>query len=123
MIQVHTKKRNRLDVSRMNSLVYVQFNAKLMSQRKNREEKNIDMLLADHATNPQSWIVDGIFDDERDSESSLQGDIGEEESHMDEVRELDEEEFISDDEEEEHIDYESDGNLVLEVDGEEEYED
>ncbi|CAI9777216.1 unnamed protein product [Fraxinus pennsylvanica] len=31
---VHTKKRNRLDVTRMNNLVYVQFNARLMNKRR-----------------------------------------------------------------------------------------
>ena len=34
MLQIHTKKRNRLDVNRLNSLVYVQFNARLFDKQK-----------------------------------------------------------------------------------------
>ncbi|KAL5852337.1 hypothetical protein ACOSQ3_007455 [Xanthoceras sorbifolium] len=45
---IHTKKRNRLDVDRLNNLVFVQFNSKLMNKRKRLMDKeaNIDVLLA-----------------------------------------------------------------------------
>ncbi|KAL5759798.1 hypothetical protein ACOSQ2_018636 [Xanthoceras sorbifolium] len=40
------KKRNRLDVSRLNNLVYVQFNAKLSNKQKRAKEKDLDVILA-----------------------------------------------------------------------------
>ncbi|KAK2634767.1 hypothetical protein Ddye_029559 [Dipteronia dyeriana] len=48
MDAIHTKKRNRLDVDRLNNLVYVQFNAKLINKQKRLKNKelNIDVLLA-----------------------------------------------------------------------------
>ncbi|XP_052203671.1 uncharacterized protein LOC127808959 [Diospyros lotus] len=62
---IHTKKRNRLDVNRLNNLVFVQFNAKLMNKQKREKERNVDVLLASDASNAQGWIVDG--EDERTS--------------------------------------------------------
>ncbi|XP_010445543.1 PREDICTED: uncharacterized protein LOC104728221 [Camelina sativa] len=129
--EVHTKKRNRLAVSRMNNLVYVQFNLRLMNQRKRQKENNVDILVANHAVNAQSWLVDGISNDREDSQFDLQGDIGEEEpfrskiDDADQIRELnDEDDFISDNEEElDDIDCESDDDQILQVDGEEELED
>lgn len=100
-----------------------------MNQRKKQKEKNVDILVSNHATNAQSWIVDGISNEGEDSGFGLQGDIGEDESFRsttdaDQIRELDEEDFISEDEEELFdIDCESDDNKILEVDGEEELED
>ncbi|XP_020888722.1 uncharacterized protein LOC110230372 [Arabidopsis lyrata subsp. lyrata] len=126
---VHTKKRNRLDVSRMNNLVYVQFNLRLMNQKKKQREKNVDILVANHATYAQSLIVDGISNDEEDSGFGLEVDIGQEEAfrsttEADQIRELVEEDFISDDEEEVFdVDCESDDKQILEDDGEEELED
>ncbi|KAK2655644.1 hypothetical protein Ddye_008696 [Dipteronia dyeriana] len=59
---IHTKKRNRLDVDRLNNLVYVQFNSKLIHKytRLMNKEVNIDVLLASDgdASNAQGWIVD-----------------------------------------------------------------
>lgn len=113
----------------MNNLVYVQFNLRLMNQRKKQREKNIDILVSNHATYAQSWIVDGISNDGEDSGFGLEGDIGQEEAfrstiYADQIRELGEEDFISDDEEEDFdIDCESNDNQILEVDGEEELED
>ncbi|KAI8530345.1 hypothetical protein RHMOL_Rhmol11G0050300 [Rhododendron molle] len=54
-VDIHTKKRNRLDATRMNNLVYVQFNAKLINKKARKKEK--DVLLASEATNAQGWIV------------------------------------------------------------------
>lgn len=39
LLQIHTRKRNRLDVNRLNSLLYVQFNAKLFKKQKKLESK------------------------------------------------------------------------------------
>ncbi|KAL5801791.1 hypothetical protein ACOSQ3_033423 [Xanthoceras sorbifolium] len=64
---IHTKKRNRLDVNRLNNLVYVQFNAKLRNKQKRAKEKDVDVILAKdaEATNAKEWIVEkGGGDDE-----------------------------------------------------------
>jgi hypothetical protein len=54
---IHTKKRNRLDATRLNNLVYVQFNAKLTNKK--RRVKGRDVLLASEETHEQGWIVGG----------------------------------------------------------------
>ncbi|CAH9140124.1 unnamed protein product [Cuscuta epithymum] len=54
---IHSKKRNRLDVKRLNSLVYVQFNAKLLKRKKKEMDEYIDLLASD-ARNAQGWLVD-----------------------------------------------------------------
>ncbi|XP_073053848.1 uncharacterized protein [Primulina eburnea] len=82
MIRIHTKKRNRLDTGRLNNLVYVQFNAKFINKKRSQEEKGLDVLLASEATMAQGWIVDG-------------GDEGVE-TNVEDVRELHEVEFVSD---------------------------
>ncbi|CAN6900566.1 unnamed protein product [Brassica oleracea] len=43
----HKKKRNRLDANRLNSLVYVQFNAKLFKKQKKIREQNADVIFDD----------------------------------------------------------------------------
>ncbi|KAK2645550.1 hypothetical protein Ddye_020745 [Dipteronia dyeriana] len=77
MDTIHTKKRNRLDVDRLNNLVYAQFNANSINKQKRLKNKelNIDVLLASDgdASNAQGWIDED--DDEGvepDSELSLQ---------------------------------------------------
>ena len=45
MLQIHTKKRNILDVNRLNSLVYVHFNARLFDKQKKIREGNVDVIL------------------------------------------------------------------------------
>ena len=40
------KKMNRLDVNRLNNLVFDQFNAKLMDKHKREKERNVDVILA-----------------------------------------------------------------------------
>lgn len=58
-LQIHTKKRNRLDVNRLNSLVYVQFNAKLFNKQRRVKEKNIDVILDDRdERNAEEWFVE-----------------------------------------------------------------
>ncbi|KAK2652825.1 hypothetical protein Ddye_012681 [Dipteronia dyeriana] len=67
----------RLDVDRLNNLIYVQFNAKLINKQKmlKNKELNIDVLLASDsdASNAQGWTVeDGDEGVELDPELSLQ---------------------------------------------------
>ncbi|XP_057462414.1 uncharacterized protein LOC130752621 [Actinidia eriantha] len=134
---IHTKKRNRLDATRLNNLVYVQFNAKLIN-KKIRKEKGVDILLASQASMAQAWIVDGGDDKEVEPGSRLTwGMIGEAsgaDSALEprrscrnvEVRELHEEDFQSDQETEEEgneeYEFESDEERILEGYGEEELE-
>jgi hypothetical protein len=49
---VHTNRRNKLDAQHASDLVFVQFNARLLS-KKERSEKNIDALLSNVAPNSQ----------------------------------------------------------------------
>ncbi|CAH1415360.1 unnamed protein product [Lactuca virosa] len=109
---VHTKKRNRLETSKLNNLVFVQFNANLMENNKKMKTKDIEVLLAKYASEAQEWIVenDVLLDEVQPDEA-----IGDEEflqnRRSSRLRELDEEEFVSEDEEElnEDVEYESDG--------------
>ncbi|KAK2645874.1 hypothetical protein Ddye_021069 [Dipteronia dyeriana] len=102
---IHTKKRNRLDTNRLNNLVYVQFNSRLMDKRKRGTNKNIDILLANDASNAQRWIVDD-GDDEVEPGSGL--DDGE-------MVDL-EDDFQSDDEAvEENVEFESYDNVVFQL--------
>ncbi|XP_024164516.1 uncharacterized protein LOC112171587 [Rosa chinensis] len=131
-----TKKRNRLDTTRLNNLVYVQFNAKIINKKRRMKEKNVDVLLAGEATMAQGWIVDGGDEDvESDLTSEVVGEglgLGVESSlepgrscRLQEIRELHEEDFVSDEEEEYEMDFEfeSDEEGVLKGYGEEEFED
>ncbi|GKG34884.1 hypothetical protein Tco_0437580, partial [Tanacetum coccineum] len=56
---VHTKKRNRLDATRMSNLVYIQFNANLMEKNKRRKARDHEVLLAQEAGEAQEWNVEG----------------------------------------------------------------
>ncbi|KAF7142982.1 hypothetical protein RHSIM_Rhsim05G0095700 [Rhododendron simsii] len=118
-------------------LVYVQFNAKLINRKARKKEK--DVLLASEATHAQGWIVEGGDDDEVEPGSGLTYELLATTMGMDEVfmprrsgrnvevrepREL-HEDFVSEDdseEENEEIDFESDGDQVLEGYGGEEIE-
>ncbi|XP_022880855.1 uncharacterized protein LOC111398151 [Olea europaea var. sylvestris] len=109
---VHTKKRNRLDATRMKNLVYVQFNARLMNKKKRKDK--LEILLASDASNAQSWIVDGC-DDEEKVDNILPSTRGNRNSQV-EIREPDENDFVSDDteddlNEEEEIELESNKEL------------
>ncbi|CAF1716871.1 unnamed protein product [Brassica napus] len=56
---IHTKKRNILDVNRLNSLVYVHFNARLFDKQKKIREGNVDVIL-DNDGNEDAvgdWLV------------------------------------------------------------------
>lgn len=61
MLQIHTKKRNRLDVNRLNSIVYVQFNARLFDKQKKIRESNVDVILDDgNEDTVGDWLVDRV---------------------------------------------------------------
>ncbi|XP_070682491.1 uncharacterized protein [Malus domestica] len=131
---IHIKKRNRLDTTRLNNLVYVQFNARIMNKKKRENEKKVDILLASEASMAQGWIVEG-GDEELELGSGI-GETSEVGSSLEprgssknvEVRELHEEDFISDEDTEEEegddeeIEFESDTERVLEGYGEEEFD-
>lgn len=72
----------------MRDLVYVQFNSKLFNKKKNRTH---DILLADNASNAQGWIVE-VDNEDEESETSTTTTDGN-------FRDLDEDNFESDDEE------------------------
>ncbi|CAN6566518.1 unnamed protein product [Malus baccata var. baccata] len=113
--------------------VYVQFNARIMNKKKREKEKKVDILLASETSMAQGWIVEG-----GDEELELGLGIGETSevgssleprgsSKNIEVRELHEEDFISDEDTEEEgddeeIEFESDTKRVLEGYGEEEFD-
>ncbi|CAN1139933.1 hypothetical protein LINPERPRIM_LOCUS23748 [Linum perenne] len=57
---IHTKRRNMLTTSRLNQLVYIQLNSKLMSKKKRiKERKNVDILQSTDATEAQGFLVEG----------------------------------------------------------------
>ncbi|CAN7091342.1 unnamed protein product, partial [Brassica rapa subsp. narinosa] len=64
---IHTKKRNRLDVNRLNSLVYVQFNARLFNKLKKIRESNVDVIFDDgNEDTVGDWLVEHV--EEMDSD-------------------------------------------------------
>ncbi|GJU11524.1 hypothetical protein Tco_1133920 [Tanacetum coccineum] len=115
---VHTKKRNRLDATRMSNLVYVQFNANLMEKNKRRKARDHEVLLAQEAGEAQEWIVEGeVYEDGVEAglpRETVSDDMGARTSAR--LRELYEEEFESEGEVEvdEEIEYESDGVQIIE---------
>ena len=125
---------NRLDTTRLNNLVYVQFNARILNKKRREKEKNVDVLIASEANMAQGWIVDGGDDDvvsdlpsERvGEESGVDGGLEPRRGpRIQEIRKLDEDDFISDDEEEIDdlsFDFESDSEGVQDGYGEEEFE-
>ena len=115
-------------------MVYVQFNARILNKKRREKEKNVDVLIASEANMAQGWIVDGGDDDvvsdlpsERvGEESGVDGGLEPRRGpRIQEIRELDEDDFISDDEEEIDdlsFDFESDSEGVQDGYGEEEFE-
>ncbi|XP_024195943.1 uncharacterized protein LOC112199118 [Rosa chinensis] len=117
---IHTKKRNRLDITRLNNLVYVQFNAKIINKKRRMKEKNVDVLLAYVDSDLTSEVVgEGLG---LGVDSSLEHRRS---SRIQEIRELHEKDFVSDEEEEDEMtfEFESDEEGVLDGYGEEEFED
>ncbi|XP_075506541.1 uncharacterized protein LOC142543269 isoform X1 [Primulina tabacum] len=131
---IHTKKRNRLDVHRLNNLVFVQFNARLFNKQKREKERNVDVLLQKDASNAQGWIVDGGEENEVEPGSGITWQLVDEATGADEnlqprrssrVRELHDANFESeeeDDDQNDDIDFVSDEEQVVEHFGEEEVE-
>ncbi|GJT48887.1 pescadillo-like protein [Tanacetum coccineum] len=121
---VHTKKRNRLEVAKMNNLIYVQANAHLMERDKKRKVRNREILIGEDASEAQEWIVDGD-----DAHWEAVGDaLGVEDelrprtSARRKERELFEDDFVSGSEGEvdEEVEYESDGAQIMEQYGQDE---
>ncbi|ONM31992.1 hAT transposon superfamily protein [Zea mays] len=57
---IHTKKRNRLTTTRLNKLVYIQFNNRLMNKREKIKSKKItDVLLSSDTTEAQGFLQEG----------------------------------------------------------------
>ncbi|XP_071692120.1 uncharacterized protein [Rutidosis leptorrhynchoides] len=98
---IHTKKRNRLETTKLNNLVYVQFNANMMLKNKRRKERNNKVFLTDDPSEALDWV--------NDYEAMVEGSAR--------TRELYDEYFESDSEEVEIADedeYESDGVEIIE---------
>lgn len=98
---VHSKKMNRLDTNLVNNLVFVQFNARLLSKQKKEKDRsessNVDILLSNDSTRAQEWLPEGIDDDGDDD----LGDVGGHSSPTSiyqNIRELYDDEFESKDE-------------------------
>ncbi|KAK3193140.1 hypothetical protein Dsin_024450 [Dipteronia sinensis] len=73
------KKMNRLDVNRLNNLVYVKFNSKLMNKHKRLrdKEKKVEVLEVSDTSNAQEWFADE-GDEEVDPGSEEYNDTDEE---------------------------------------------
>ncbi|KAL2524180.1 Uncharacterized protein Adt_09234 [Abeliophyllum distichum] len=99
----------------MKNLVYVQFNVRLMNKKKRKKDK-LETLLASDASNAQFWIVEGCDNDEEEVKIDILQPTKGTTNVQDEIREPDENDFVSDgteDElgEEEELDLESDKEL------------
>lgn len=65
--QYTKKKKNRLDVNRLNSLVYVQFNVRLFNKLKKIRESNVDVIFYDgNEDTVGDWLVEHV--EEMDSD-------------------------------------------------------
>ncbi|CAI9278330.1 unnamed protein product [Lactuca saligna] len=117
---VHTKKRNRLEASKLNNLVYVQFNANLMEKNQKRKDRNMEVLLANDSISAQEWIVDVDEVDPKTVNEDLGTDDNQAPRESPRTRELSDEDFESECEEQvfEEDEYESDGVQIMEVCGE-----
>ncbi|GJX59601.1 tRNA dimethylallyltransferase 2 isoform X1 [Tanacetum coccineum] len=71
---IHTKKRNKLEASKLNNLVYVQFNYNLTEKAKRRKVRDVEVLLSNDGNMAQEWIVecDGDENRNRDEEVEVQ---------------------------------------------------
>ena len=78
---MHTKKRNRLTTYRLNKLVYIQFNNRLINKRAKIKSKKItDVLLSSDTTEAQGFLQENgddcalvVFRDEEDEEELMEG--------------------------------------------------
>ncbi|KAK3228624.1 hypothetical protein Dsin_000505 [Dipteronia sinensis] len=71
--QVHTKRRNRLATIKLHKLVYVMYNKRLMDRhlKKQKPKENEDLLVLDHVTSDDEWIVDKEDDLRNDGDDYL----------------------------------------------------
>ncbi|XP_019158581.1 PREDICTED: uncharacterized protein LOC109155351 [Ipomoea nil] len=123
---IHTKKRNRLESNRLNNLVFVQFNATLMN--KNKQDKNIEKLVGSDASLAQDWIVENVENDENEpgmdcNNNAIEVDEALQPRRSARLRDLDEDNFESEGESEEEInevEFEDDGQRVIEQYGQDE---
>lgn len=80
-LQIHTKRRNRLTAERLNSLVYIQFNNKMLSKKeKITRNKNYEVLLSVDSSEAQGFFYEGgdknalvHFRDEDEEEEQMPG--------------------------------------------------
>ncbi|XP_044950297.1 uncharacterized protein LOC123399969 [Hordeum vulgare subsp. vulgare] len=94
--QVDAKRRNKLDVSRRDDLVYVQLNGRMLHKRK-KYSTSSDVLLGEDASTSQDWIREDAYVDDEMEET--EDDNAMEPRRSLRVRELHEvEKFVSDDE-------------------------
>ncbi|KAG7578885.1 Ribonuclease H-like superfamily [Arabidopsis thaliana x Arabidopsis arenosa] len=87
---IHTKKRNILDVNSLNSLVYVQINARLFNKHKKMKEKAIDVIIDD---GNEETIEDWIVEEHQDDQATVVGVVPNTQSPR--VRELYDDDFES----------------------------
>lgn len=100
-LQIHTKKRNRLDVNRLNSLVYVQFNARLFNKHKKIKEKAVYVIVDDgNEETVEDWIVEQHQEDQTNDVGVVPN------TQSPKVRELYDDDFESEEEDEVMIDME-----------------
>ena len=107
-------------MKRLNNLVYVQFNARLLSKKEKSNVKNIDVILASDATQAQGWIIEGGDDDQEVEAIDEASEASEamQPRRSTRVRDLYEDDFSSDSEEnvkegEDDIEFESDQEEVV----------
>ncbi|XP_019156977.1 PREDICTED: uncharacterized protein LOC109153576 [Ipomoea nil] len=111
--------RNWLESNRLNNLVFVQFNANLMNKRK--KAQNVEILLGSDATFAQDWIVEDevevVVEDE--VATNEEGDDALRPRRSSRLRDLEEDNFESENEEEEEeeeevvVEFEDDENQVI----------
>nr|GEU50409.1 hypothetical protein [Tanacetum cinerariifolium] len=85
---IHTKKRNRLEASKLNNLGYVQFNSNLTERAKGRKARDVEVLLSNDSNMAQEWMVecDGDGNRNRDEEVEVQ-DQQDQEAHWEVIGE------------------------------------
>lgn len=67
-MQIHSKKRNRLDQKKLNDLVFVKYNRALMLRRQYRD--SIDPISLKNIDDSNEWLL-GRMDEEEDEEEEL----------------------------------------------------
>ncbi|XP_010515604.1 PREDICTED: uncharacterized protein LOC104791416 [Camelina sativa] len=98
---IHTKKRNKLMVNRLNSLVYVQFNARLFNKHKKIKEKLVDVIIDDgNEEIVEDWIVEQHHEDQSTSVGIVPN------TQYSKVRELYDDDFEFEEEDEVMVDME-----------------